>query len=180
MDIRYVSRIYMEDLLRSECPHCSQSIEYPSSGAGETVQCPTCGESFELAPTKDLPRAVVNALRSMPAVAAGRAVLPPQRTGPPAVNTVVASAAVTTTSRPPTPAPLERVLAQIELDPQFSIHKPTREQVARAWAMANFNKEDESKPPTYEELVNALKKLFREFSGGRHAVRGTNGNRMVH
>jgi hypothetical protein len=46
--------------------------------------------------------------------------------------------------------------------------------------MANFNKEDESKPPTYEELVNALRKLFREFSGGRHTVRGTNGNRMVH
>jgi len=180
MDIRYVSQIYMEDLLRSECPHCSQALEYPASGAGEAVQCPNCGESFELASAKDLPGASVNAFRSMPSAAAGRAVLPPQRTGPPVIDSVVVSVATTTASRPPTPAPLERVLAQIEHDPSFSIQKPTREQVARAWAMANFNKEDESKPPTYEELVNALRKLFKEFSGGRHAVKGANGNRMVH
>lgn len=34
--------------VKSECPHCSQHIEYPEEGAGLTIPCPTCGKSFKL------------------------------------------------------------------------------------------------------------------------------------
>ena len=34
--------------LKSECPHCGQSIEYPAAGTGQTVPCPTCEQPFVL------------------------------------------------------------------------------------------------------------------------------------
>ena len=34
--------------LKSECPHCGQSIEYPAAGTGQIVPCPTCGQPFVL------------------------------------------------------------------------------------------------------------------------------------
>ena len=40
----------MSDFLKSECPHCGQSIEYPAEGTGQTVPCPTCDKSFVLTP----------------------------------------------------------------------------------------------------------------------------------
>ncbi len=42
----------MGDFLKSECPHCGQSIEYPAEGTGETVPCPNCEEHFVLTPLK--------------------------------------------------------------------------------------------------------------------------------
>src|SRR5579862_4356401 len=40
----------MSDLLKCECPHCAQSIEYPAEGTGQAVLCPTCKEPFVLTP----------------------------------------------------------------------------------------------------------------------------------
>jgi endogenous inhibitor of DNA gyrase (YacG/DUF329 family) len=41
---------FMSDFLKSECPHCGQSIEYPAEGTGQTVPCPTCEKSLVLTP----------------------------------------------------------------------------------------------------------------------------------
>jgi Ankyrin repeats (3 copies) len=38
----------MSDFLKCECPHCGQSIEYPSEGTGQTVPCPTCEKLITL------------------------------------------------------------------------------------------------------------------------------------
>ncbi len=40
----------MSDFLKCECPHCGQSIEYPSEGTGQTVPCPTCEKPVVLTP----------------------------------------------------------------------------------------------------------------------------------
>jgi DNA-directed RNA polymerase subunit RPC12/RpoP len=42
----------MSDLLKSECPHCRQKIEYPADGTGQVVSCPTCGKSIMLMPIR--------------------------------------------------------------------------------------------------------------------------------
>jgi hypothetical protein len=65
---------------------------------------------------------------------------------------------------PPLPAPLEAAYGVFATDPAFAAHPPTREQVARAWAMANFQKL-EGESPTHAELVATLKKIFPEFRG---------------
>lgn len=49
----------MGDFLKAECPHCGQSIEYPSHGTGESVPCPTCEKPFVLTPLQPRPRVVV-------------------------------------------------------------------------------------------------------------------------
>jgi hypothetical protein len=58
-------------------------------------------------------------------------------------------------------------------DPEFEKRPPTREQLARAWAMAIFKHSDDSESewPTHVELVAALKKLFSEFKDPRTASR---------
>ncbi len=40
----------MSDFLKCDCPHCGQSIEFPSEGIGQTVPCPTCEKPFALQP----------------------------------------------------------------------------------------------------------------------------------
>jgi len=42
----------MNNLLKCECAHCGQNIEYPSEGTGQTVQCPTCEMLITLTPQK--------------------------------------------------------------------------------------------------------------------------------
>ena len=42
----------MSDLLKSECPHCRQKIEYPADGTGQVIPCPTCEKSIMLMPIK--------------------------------------------------------------------------------------------------------------------------------
>jgi len=39
----------MSDFLKCDCPHCGQSIEFPSEGTGQSVPCPTCEKTFVLA-----------------------------------------------------------------------------------------------------------------------------------
>jgi hypothetical protein len=58
---------------------------------------------------------------------------------------------------------LDQAYAEFANDPAFDGRIPTREQVARAFALAIFNQADQSKTPPHSELVAALKKLFREF-----------------
>jgi hypothetical protein len=57
---------------------------------------------------------------------------------------------------------LEKAFSAFSGDPAFAAQSPTREQVARAWAMAAFEK-SEAEPPTHAELVEALRKMFKEF-----------------
>ena len=40
----------MGDFVKSHCPHCGQSIEYPAEGAGQIVPCPTCEKPITLMP----------------------------------------------------------------------------------------------------------------------------------
>ncbi|NOS72322.1 MAG: hypothetical protein HOP33_20660 [Verrucomicrobia bacterium] len=40
----------MSAFLKTDCPHCGQSIEFPSEGIGEIVPCPTCEKPFVLTP----------------------------------------------------------------------------------------------------------------------------------
>ena len=42
----------MSDLLKSECPHCRQKIEYPADGTGQVIPCPTCKKSIMLMPIR--------------------------------------------------------------------------------------------------------------------------------
>jgi hypothetical protein len=48
----------MGEFLKCECPHCGQSIEYPSEGTGETVPCPTCEKPVILTPVNSSPEFV--------------------------------------------------------------------------------------------------------------------------
>ncbi|MGA3284938.1 MAG: ankyrin repeat domain-containing protein [Verrucomicrobiota bacterium] len=40
----------MSEFLKCECPHCGQSIEYPTEGTGQAVPCPACGKPVTLTP----------------------------------------------------------------------------------------------------------------------------------
>jgi len=41
----------MSEFLKCECSHCGQRIEFPATGIGQTVPCPTCDKSITLAAT---------------------------------------------------------------------------------------------------------------------------------
>jgi hypothetical protein len=62
---------------------------------------------------------------------------------------------------------VEQAFAQFLKDPNFANRTPTREQVARAWSSARFEKEGDRELPTHLEVVAALKKLFPEFRNGK-------------
>jgi len=154
----------MEQFLRGECPHCRQPVEYPAEGTGQTVPCPTCGKPFVLTPAE-------------PAAPAPPPPPPPPAPAPkPAATALPQPAAPLRTAAVPQPAspkpapkafvpePLEAAYAEFERDPAFANKHPTREQVARAWALARFRKtEGPYKTPAHTELVSAVKELFREF-----------------
>ena len=36
------------DEIRFECPHCEQSLEAPSDMAGESIDCPSCGNPIDV------------------------------------------------------------------------------------------------------------------------------------
>lgn len=65
--------------------------------------------------------------------------------------------------RQPALPPLEQAIAEFDTDRAFAGHVPTRDQVARAWALAKFTQPEESTPPSHAEVIHALKKLFPEF-----------------
>jgi len=71
------------------------------------------------------------------------------------------------------PAPkaerFEQACREFEGDREFEKHPPTREQLARAWALAKFKKTHPSQSPDHSELVAALKKLFPEFKPAKPA-----------
>src|ERR1017187_8648692 len=56
--------------------------------------------------------------------------------------------------------PLDRAFSEFQADRQFAGRSPTREQVARAWALARFRKAGDPGHPFHVELVPTLKELF--------------------
>lgn len=182
----------MAEDLKSECPHCGQSVEFGSEGTGETIPCPTCDEPFVLKPANSGPIKIALPPAPEPVTSAtGATVAPP--TPPPAVTprrsvhkpaewpgiratpeppTYCEPAAAAPAPKPTAPAPLEKVIAEFGNDAAYAGHQPTREQVARAWAYASFHREDPSKPATHLEVVAALKKLFLEFKEPKTHVNG--------
>jgi len=277
----------MAEFIKSECPHCGQSVEYSPEGTGQTVPCPTCAEDFILTPsqpyrpiasppqspptppasfqetapsTPSAPPAAPKSRRrildwiwprstrvpaspasatlaplsfsprlpatspaaiaqpnpspapeltaeteplglfawnppvpapaalSTPAPAATQPSPPPPGTQPrPAtlkpLNDVWLAAAPPTPASVPAPAlnaaallpakktrplpPLDQAVAEFENDQAFAGRTPTREQVARAWALARYKSENEINVPSHPEVVVALKKLFPEFRSSK-------------
>ncbi len=189
----------MAEFVKGECPHCGQSIEYPSEGTGQTVPCPTCEKTFVLQPLPppatappiyamppaDQPRpsslkpklpAAQSARPSAPFSPPQKALVPPaQISAPPAVSTEPV------VSKPPGPAapaasPFERACLEFERAGKFGGRSPTREQVGRAWALVKFRK-GEGEPPTHAELVAALKEIFKEFRTPRPASGAPSANK---
>jgi hypothetical protein len=62
-------------------------------------------------------------------------------------------------------SPLEQAIAEFDTDQAFASQVPTRDQVARAWALAKFRQLEESTQPSHEDVVHALKRLFPDFRG---------------
>src|ERR1035437_2655535 len=165
----------MAEYLKAECPQCGQPIEYPAEGTGQTVPCPTCQQPFILTPSKPPEPAIL-----APPIPPSAPPLPP----PPAPLPVPVPAPPTpapTPTPPPVPvpklnppppaiSPFEQACLEFERDRAFEKHPPTREQVARAWALASFRESDTAESPTHQELVAALKKLFPEFRTSRPAL----------
>jgi hypothetical protein len=81
--------------------------------------------------------------------------------------------------------PLEQAIAAFDTDAAFAGRVPTRDQVARAWALAKFTQPEESAQPSHAEVVHALKKLFPDFrspktsSGNSHSKK-TSPDRSPH
>jgi DNA-directed RNA polymerase subunit RPC12/RpoP len=68
------------------CPKCNQELEVDDSGAGEEIDCPSCGERIRI-PSQSSAAATATVPKAVGGTAA--AVAPPQ----PAVNAIAASAA---------------------------------------------------------------------------------------
>jgi len=107
----------MEELLKGECPHCGQSVEYPPEGTGQTVPCPTCEEPFVLRPVEE----PAPASTSTPAASSMAAMpLPP----PPGVQQ---RPATLSPPKPPPPHPLPAApAAPPKSRPEaLTLHPPT-------------------------------------------------------
>jgi hypothetical protein len=66
--------------------------------------------------------------------------------------------------------PLDRAYAEFQSDRAFAGKVPTREQVARAWALAVFQNGEEPEAPSHEKLVAALREVFPEFKEPRSSA----------
>ena len=64
------------------CPHCEQELEVDSGGAGQSIECPSCGETIVI-PAPDSART-----KSAPLPA-----LPPKTGGGPVMSSIASSAA---------------------------------------------------------------------------------------
>jgi hypothetical protein len=71
----------------------------------------------------------------------------------------------------PEAARFEQACRDLESDPAFATHPPTREQIARAWAWAKFKRTEATGLPSHADLVAALKKLFAEYKDPRSSSR---------
>lgn len=163
----------MDEFLKGECPHCGQAIEYPAEGTGQTVPCPTCATPFVLkpcSPPAPVPPAPPPApAASLPDKPVAKSTVPSAVSPavPPATPT--AGSAVMPEKETPAPKPkdapqsLDQAFLEIQSDRLFEGRPPTREQVARAWALVRFRRSDGSARPTHVELVAALGELFKEF-----------------
>ena len=136
----------MGEFLKGECPHCRQPIEYPSEGTGQTVACPACSQSFALTPSASLEPAVAPPPMLPPANAPDVPVPAPK----PPPKTATADR-------------FDQAYLEFERDGEFNQRPPTREQIARAWALAEFRQRNPFVRPTHNELVTALREIFPEF-----------------
>jgi len=136
----------MGEFLKGECPHCGQPIEYPSAGSGQAIACPNCGQSFALTPSAP----------PEPAVA-----LPPAKL--PEVPVPAPKPPSKTANR------FDQAYVEFERDGEFSLRLPTREQIARAWSLAEFRQRNPYVQPAHAELVTALREIFPEFRKPRPA-----------
>jgi hypothetical protein len=57
----------------------------------------------------------------------------------------------------------DQAYLEFERDGEFNQRPPTREQIARAWALAEFRQRNPFVRPTHNELVTALREIFPEF-----------------
>jgi len=155
-------------------------------GTGQTVPCPTCARTFVLKPSSPPAPAAPTAQQTPRSVALEKSVEttapPPAMAGDDApVRTVPAAPAlpplVTTEKEKPAAQPkvaahpLDQASLEFQSDPQFAGRAPTREQVARAWALVIFRRGTGAARPTHAELVVALGELFREFKPPSNRVR---------
>ena len=175
----------MGEYSKCECSHCGQPIEYPSEGTGQTVPCPACNRSVFLTPSEPPePEILVPPVVPPPAPA----VMVSKPTNPPPPELKSSEPPVPKVLVPPTPPPakvpavrvsmsklppslvagrLEQAWLEFERDAEFEKNPPTREQIARAWALAEFRKSNPKEWPTHPELVAALRELFQEFRSPR-------------
>jgi hypothetical protein len=65
---------------------------------------------------------------------------------------------------------LDQVCAEFAQDPAFASKLPTREQIARAWAMARYQQAESSKSPAHAAVVAALRKMYLEFKINKSAA----------
>lgn len=156
----------MGELIKGECPHCRQPVEFPAEGVGQTVPCPTCNEPFVLKPLA--PPVPQFALTLAPP-------LVPQKPAPKSPEPAAATWPAQTPPKPKEPPqtganPFDRAFAAFANSRELAGRSPTREQLARAWALVKFRKEGEKEPPTHAELVAALKEIFKEFRSAKASV----------
>ena len=140
----------MDEYLKCECSHCGQPIEYPAAGTGETVPCPTCSGPVYLTPSEP-PESEILAPPVVSPPPAPAAVVSKPTNPPPELKPF----------EPPAANPFDRGLLEFARDVEFEKHPPTRDQVARAWALAAYRKPDPDGTPA---TANSLRPCGK-FSG---------------
>ena len=145
-----------------------EAIAEPASLEPEVAQPPTVAEA-KIAESPIPP--------SPPAPTAVAAVIPTETT----VATTAASPEpeVFAATIPPVPAPaasapksknlppFELACLEFERDPQFAGRQPTRDQIARAWAMVKMRAEHHSDIPKHGDVVVALKEIYKQFRSAK-------------
>jgi rRNA maturation protein Nop10 len=87
-----------------KCPHCGQDLNGPEELAGESIDCPVCGKSFEI------PGGIIEVPKSQMA--------PPPKPAPPSPSSAAANAE-TTSIPPPSSNDDKGKTVRIELPPEF-------------------------------------------------------------
>jgi len=114
-----------------------------------------------LAPTPPLPPVPLFASQTPPPAPS------PESNAPSPPAPALQPAALIPAPKPRPLPPLDQAVAEFEHDQAFAGRVPTREQVARAWALARYKSENELNKPSHPEVVVALKKLFPAFRNSK-------------
>ncbi len=87
-----------------KCPHCGQDLNGPEALAGESIDCPVCGKSFQI------PGGIIEVPKSQMA--------PPTKPASPSPSSAAANAE-TTSIPPPSSNDDKGKTVRIELPPEF-------------------------------------------------------------